>query len=84
MKLTIVEKKLSWTAMHIDFVMCKNTKTTAVLRLHELTYSGLTYSRVKSEAVKRLPWLLPVSVLSSQPIQVFQASLRWGSYLPVQ
>ena len=25
MKLTIVEKNvLSWTAMHIDFVMCKN------------------------------------------------------------
>ena len=27
MKLTIVEKNLlSWTAMHIDFVMCKNSK----------------------------------------------------------
>ena len=26
MKLTIVEKNvLSWTAMHIDFVMCKNS-----------------------------------------------------------
>ena len=26
MKLTIVEKNLlSWTAMHIDFVMCKKT-----------------------------------------------------------
>ena len=27
MKLTIVKKNLlSWTAMHIDFVMCKNCK----------------------------------------------------------
>ena len=30
MKLTIVEKNLlSWTAMHIDFVMCKNKPGTA-------------------------------------------------------
>ena len=31
MKLTIVEKNfLSWTAMHIDFVMCKNTSRISV------------------------------------------------------
>ena len=33
MKLTIVEKNLlSWTAMHIDFVMCKNRPRTSSFR----------------------------------------------------
>ena len=36
MKLTIVEKNLpSWTAMHIDFVMCKKLRSGGVPRAND-------------------------------------------------
>ena len=37
MKLTIVEKNLlSWTAMHIDFVMCKKGDSLDFLNIHSV------------------------------------------------
>ena len=37
MKLTIVEKNLlSWTAMHIDFVMCKNLHVKTIVTREDL------------------------------------------------
>ena len=53
MKLTIVEKNLlSWTAMHIDFVMCKKqTSTTYILHKrmiqpgHKMRLSSSSNSR---------------------------------------
>ena len=49
MKLTIVEKNLlSWTAMHIDFVMCKNSDIAL--------YSGY-YVQISDSIEKKYWWI---------------------------
>ena len=49
MKLTIVEKNLlSWTAMHIDFVMCRN-RGEAVLRKHLRTFARIPNKQYHTE-----------------------------------
>ena len=50
MKLTIVEKNLlSWTAMHIDFVMCKNTEAQPGFVVN--AHAGELFSEKKNQNV---------------------------------